>query len=152
MKYAHLIQAKVFSYEKDYDDEKQIFEKIQQLFPFNFEDEKLQVTKTSAFGFNKKKIAVLEIILQKERHTSKFLESLANKLDVRQKRIILTQAESRLDNNLDFFLRFDKGELVKHDKLVLTDSGKCFHIRISLAAFPKKRQNALEIISKIFAQ
>ena len=101
-------------------------------------------------GFDKKEIAVLEIGLSKERHTTKFLENLADKLDVEQKKIILAQTESRLDRNLDFFLRLDQDEFLKHDKMVLTDSGKCFHIRISLAAFPKKRQNAIRIINKIF--
>jgi len=150
MKYAHFIQAKVFSCEKDNDNEKLIIEKILQLFPFNLKDEKIQLKRTVALGFDKKEIAVLEIGLSKERHTTKFLENLADKLDVEQKKIILAQTESRLDRNLDFFLRLDQDEFLKHDKMVLTDSGKCFHIRISLAAFPKKRQNAIRIINKIF--
>ena len=29
-----------------------------------------------------------------------------------------------------FFLRFDKDEYIRNDKLMLTDSGNCFHIKI----------------------
>ena len=60
------------------------------------------------------------------------------------------QKESRLDDNLDFFLRFGKDEYIRNDKLMLTDSGNCFHIKISIDAFPKKREIALKIADKIF--
>ena len=47
-------------------------------------------------------------------------------------------------------MRFDKDELIKNNNLVLTDKGNCFHVKISIAAFPKKRKIALENIHNIF--
>ena len=150
MKLAHQIKSKVFSYEKHNDDDKLILDKFLQLFPFNIKDERIELKKINALGINERKIAIFEVILEKEKHTSKFLENLKENLDEDQKKLIISQLESRLDVNLDFFLRFDKNEYLKNNKLKITDSGNCFHIEISVAAFPKKREIGLGIIRKVF--
>lgn len=151
MKQAHLIQAKVFSYEKNNDDESLILNKFLKLFPFEFRKEKIGLKKSAAEGFQEKKIAIYEVVLDKSRHISSFIENLGKNIDEGQKKMILMQKESRLDENLDFFLRLDKDEYLKNDKLMLTDSGNCFHVRISVAAFPKKREIALKIIEEMFS-
>ena len=151
MKLAHQIKTKVFYYEKHNENDKLILDKFLQLFPFNLKDEKIEFKKTNALGLNEKKITIFDVTLTKEKHTSKFLENLMENLDEEQKKLIFSQLESRLDDNLDFFLRFDKNEYIKNNKLVLTDSGNCFHIEISVAAFPKKREIGLEIVKSIFS-
>jgi RNA-binding protein len=148
MKTAHQIKIKVFSYEKNNDDNKLILDKLLKLFPYNLEDEKIDLKKTNVLGLDEKKITIYEVILTKNKHISKFLETL--KIDQEQKNLILSQLESRLDDNLDFFLRFDKKEYVENDKLKLTDSGNCFHIKTSIAAFPKKRELAVGIVKSMF--
>ena len=150
MKLAHQINLKVFSYEKFNDDDTLISDKFLKLFPFDLKDEKIELKKTEAFGFHDKKIIIFNIILSKNKHIKKFLENLLIKLDEQQKNLIQSQFESRLDENLDFFLRFDKDEYLKNDKLVLTESGNCFHIRMSIAAFPKKRDLGLDLVKSIF--
>ncbi|MBI2522992.1 hypothetical protein HYW19_01245 [Candidatus Woesearchaeota archaeon] len=149
MKLAHQIKIKVFSYEKHNEDEKLILDKFLQLFPFSLKDEKIGLMKSNAAGFGEKNIAIFEVSLEKEKHTSKFLENLAKNIGKDQKNLILAQLESRLDDDLDFFLRFDKREYTENDKLILTDSGNCFHIMISVAAFPKKKEIALSIIKSL---
>ena len=69
-----------------------------------------------------------------------------------KKNQILQQIDSRLDKSLDFFLRFDKDSWIAGKKLLLTDAGKCFHIRISMAAFPKKREIALNVVKDLFGK
>ena len=150
MKTAHQIRIKVFSYEKFNENKELILAKFLQLFPFNLKDEKIELKKTEAKGFNEQKITIFEVTLTKEKHTNKFLENLVENLDQEQRNLILSQLESRLDDKLNFFLRFDKDEYMNNDKLNLTDSGNCFHIEISVAAFPKKRDLALEIVRKVF--
>jgi hypothetical protein len=152
MKIAHQIKVKVFSYEKNNEDEKLVLDKFLQLFPFNLKDEKIELKNTNALGLNEKKITIFEVALTKEKHTNLFLNNLIKNLDEEQKKLILSQLESRLDNNLDFFLRFDKNEYLKNNKLKLIDSGNCFHIEISVAAFPKKREIASGIVKEIFGQ
>jgi|SRR3989338_1083843 len=149
MKYAHLIKLNVFS--KEGEDENRIKEKLLSFLTFkDLEKEKIKLEQKTATGFGQKTIGILEITLTKEKHTNAFIENLKEKLNNEQKELILKQAESRLDENLDFFLRFDKEKLINEDKLWLTDSGNCFHIKISIAAFPRKRENGLEIINKLF--
>jgi len=151
MKLAHQIKIKVFSYEKNNEDEKLILDKFLQLFPFDLKDEKILLNRANAGGFEDRKITIFDVTLEKEKHTNGFIGNLVKNLDEEQKKLILAQLESRLDDNLDFFLRFDKDKYIKNNKLVLTDSGNCFHIMISVAAFPRKREIALDIVKGVFS-
>ena len=106
--------------------------------------------KTDAEGFAQKKIAILKAVIVKASNTNDFLGNILIKLSDDDRKTILRQIESRLDEELDFFLRLDKEEWIKNGKLRLTDSGKCFHIKISVAAFPKKRKAAIGILEDLF--
>ena len=149
MKYAHLIRLTAFSHE--YENSKLILGAFLSFFPFNLEDNKVILKKTDATGFNDKKIEILEIVLIKDNLISQFLKNLLNNIDQNQKQQIINQIESRLDKNLDFFIRFDKDSWINEKKLLLTDAGRCFHIRISIAAFPKKREIALNTVKELFS-
>lgn len=148
MKTTHAIKLSVFS--KEEDNEQDVLNSFLSLFPFNLEEQKITLNKTNAEGFNQSKIKVFEVMLEKERHTTPFLKHLLEKLTPEQKELILRQAESRLDNELKLFLRFDKDKLMKENRLWLTDSGNCFHIKMSIASFPAKREAALEVVKGIF--
>ena len=148
MKYAHSIKLNVFSYENE--NSQSIGESFLRFFPFNLKENKNALNKTKAEGFNERNLVVFEITLAKTNLINQFLGNLLINLGERQKQQLLNQAESRLDKNLDFFLRFDKNSWVNDKKLVLTDSGKCFHLKISIAAFPKKREVALNLVRNLF--
>lgn len=150
MRYAHSLRLTVFSYE--YEDKDQILEAFLKFFPFSLEENKVVLKRTDAKGFKENKIEILEATLSRDSLTNQFLENLVKSLDKEQKSILLSQAESRLDASLDFFLRFDKDEWIRKSQLLLTDSGKCFHLRISIAAFPKKREIALKVIHDLFSR
>ncbi len=145
---AHNICITVFCKPKD--NTELIAKKLLLLVPFDNKKEKIELKKTNATGFNEKKITILEIYLEKESHTNLFLKNLAKNLADEQKLLIKRQAESRLDDELNFFLRLDKSKLTNEDKLWLTDKGDCYHIRIKIAAFPHKREAALKTVEKIF--
>ena len=150
MKYAHLIKLRVFSYE--HEDNKSTLDAFLRFFPFNLEDNKAVLNKTNATGFNEKKIIIFEAKLTKSSLISQFLRNLLSNLDENQKNQILQQIDSRLDKNLDFFLRFDKNSWVNEKKLLLTDAGKCFHMMMSIAAFPKKREVALSVVRNLLSE
>ncbi|MBI2659092.1 hypothetical protein HYX05_03275 [Candidatus Woesearchaeota archaeon] len=150
MKYAHLIKLTVFSYENEISQD--VLDAFLMFFPFNLEDNKIAFRKTNAHGFNESKIKIFEATLTKANLIKQFLNNLLKNLDETQKNTILQQVESRLDKNLDFFLRFDKDLWINENKLILTDSGRCFHLRISVAAFPKKREIALSIVRSLFSE
>ena len=148
MKLCHNIKASVFCREEE--DENNILNCFLKLFPFNIEKEKIKLKKTKAKGFNEKIIIIFEIALEKDKHTNSFLKFLNKKLNNTQKELIFKQLNSRLDNDFNLFLRFDKNKLLKENRLWLTDKGNCFHFKIAIAAFPKKKEKATEIIRKIF--
>src|SRR3989344_3092720 len=102
MKLAHQIKIKVFSYEKNNEDDKIILDKFLQLFPFGLKDEKIELNRTNASGFEDGKITIFDVTLEKEKHTNGFIENLVKNLDEGQKKRILEQLETRLDDNLDF--------------------------------------------------
>lgn len=151
MKKVHHIFARVFSYANRNDSNEMILEKFRQLFPFNLEEEKIIIKTSEAQGFSDSKITVYEIILGKERHINKFLNYLKENFSEEDKKSILFRAGSRLDKDLDFFLRIDREEFIKSGRLMLTDSGNCFHIKMSIAAFPKNMETALKIVNEIFS-
>ena len=145
MKIANSIRISV--YVKQEEDEEKIKEKLFSLLPFDLEEIKLEQRKT--IGFNEKEIKIFEVLLEKNKHIRAFLDNLIKNLSDEAKELILKQAESRLDDNCNFFLRFSKDKLIKENDLWLTDQGNCFHIKINIAAFPKKKDIALEIIRRV---
>lgn len=149
MKIANSIKITVFV--KEEENEERIKNPLLSLFPFDMEKEKIELNQSSAKGFNEKNIKIFEVFLQKEKQINIFLKNLNNRLSKETKGLILKQAESRLDDDCNFFLRFSKDKLLNEKELWLTDQGNCFHIRINISAFPKNKENALKIINKLFS-
>ena len=147
MKLAHNIKVSVFCGPEE--NEAEIKKALISLFPFGLEKEKINVDEQSATGFNEKKIKIFEIILKKDSHINSFLKNLKEKVG-NQAKILAEQAESRIDNELCFFLRLDKEKLVNENAHILTEKGSCFHIKASIAAFPRKREIAIGIVREFF--
>ena len=150
MKYFNKIIISVFVKLDEAEDIESIKQKLLELFPFNLAEEKIILREETTKGFNERRIKILKVELLKESHTNKFFESLSSKITRDDKSAILRQKESRLDQELYFYLRFDKQKWTQKNELELTDSGDCFHIKLALASFPRKREVALELIEKIF--
>lgn len=146
MKLAHNIKLSVFSYESDGEDTDKLASTLASIVPFDLEDEKLKIDRTSAKGFQERKIMILELTLTKESHTNKFLNYLKENLKPEHMNLIKSQLESRLDDELNFFIRLDKDKLLNNKEFYLTESGNCFHIKMSVAAYPAKSEKALEIL------
>jgi len=149
MKIANSIKITFFV--KEEEDEEKIKKSLLSLIPFNLEKEKVELKQSNAKGFNEKNIKIFEIFLQKEKQINIFLKNLNNNLSKEAKELILKQAESRTDNEGNFFLRFSKDKLLNENEFWLTDQGNCFHIKLNIAAFPKNKENTLIIINRIFS-
>jgi len=130
--------------------ENEIIEKLKSFIPLDFEKEKISIKRQTAEGFDDKRIIILEIEIEKEKHTNVFLKELDSRLENKQRELLSRQAESRLDEEFNFFIRFDKEKLLNEGKLWITDSGSCFHVKMNIACFPRKRDIALGIIQNIF--
>ncbi|MBS3158139.1 hypothetical protein J4206_02540, partial [Candidatus Woesearchaeota archaeon] len=141
MRYVHELKVNVFC--KEQEDEKKILEKLFALFSFEI---KKQFKRETALGFFDKPIRIFQVILIKNGEINIFLKDLLGKLGKEQKELLISQIESRLDNGLNFFIRFDKDRLLKENILRITDEGNCYHLKMSIAAFPKKREVAMLIL------
>jgi len=150
MRWIHRATITVFA--KPEEDAEAMKQGIISLVPFNLEEAKVKLGVQNAEGFGERIIKIFTIVLIKEAHTNDFLQFLLNKLSEEQKRLLVSQAESRLDKEFDFFIRIEKDRWVKEREIWLTDSGNCFHIKLSLAVFPKKHELALRLIDKLFTQ
>jgi RNA binding exosome subunit len=146
---AHFIELSVFSTPED--DEEQVYRGFLSFLPFDPAKEKVSVKKTHAEGFNDRRIVVYKVTLTKQRHINSFLESLFGRLSAEQRQLLERQKESRLDDNLYFFIRIDKARLIEEGKAWITDCGTCYHIKIALAPFPRKRELALKLVDELLA-
>jgi len=146
MKLANSISIRVFSREGE--DDAAIVETLKRLAPFDYEAEKIKFTTQNTTGFNETPMKIYTLLLEKERHTRKFIDLLLERISPEQKQLLLRQKESRLDEQLNFYIRLDKEKLL--DGICqITDGGNCYHITISLAVFPAKRKVALKLIEQI---
>jgi RNA-binding protein len=146
MKYAHYIEMRVFS--KEEDNEELIISKIKELFPFDFDKEKINIDLKTAFGFEDKKIHILSVSVKNERQVNAVLKNLMARLPEEQIQQLRDQLESRLDDNLHFYLRLDK-DLLMNNEYFITDSGNCFHFTVAIAAYPHKREIAVGLVKRM---
>ena len=149
MKLLNAAEISVFA--KPEEDADAVKRALLSLVPFDTANEKIKLEETVAIGFSARKIKIFKLTLKKEKHSNLFLKHLLANLSDAQKKTIFEQAETRLDENLDFFLRLDKFSLL-NNVFELTDSGSCFHIKLLIAAFPRRRDAALAVVKKIFKQ
>ncbi|MFH1052788.1 MAG: RNA-binding domain-containing protein [Candidatus Woesearchaeota archaeon] len=147
MKLAHNIIISVFA--KDDEDYDKISSGLFRLIPFDILKEKIIVEEIKAKGLECPEIKIMEAKLIKDRHVNGFLKNLNNALPEEQKKKLMDQYLSRLDEDLNFYIRLDKGELLE-GKHKLTDKGDCFHIKIHLACYPEKTEIAKGLLKQIF--
>lgn len=148
MKYANNIHFRVFCEPtEDYEEIKQGLLFLVGFSEEELEKEKIELKETKAKGFNEKIIRIIELDLNKDRHCNKFLKELAEKLS-KEQRTQLIEQENRLDDNLNFYIRFDKAKILKKE-YKLTDKGDCYHITINVSSFPKRKENAYKVIKEV---
>lgn len=155
MQYAHNIKISVFV--KESESESAITAALKKLsglpeksFAATEKKERVGIGRTVAAGFNEESIIILELILTSQKHIKQFLNHLLSLLSPSDKELLRRQKTSRIDAALHFFIRLDKSHLLRDDVL-LTGGGSCFHLTITLAAFPRKREAAERVADALFA-
>lgn len=149
MKFLNNAALSVFAVPSE-EDSVAILQALMDLVPLDLAAEKIAVQDEKAHGLNAQAIHVYTITLTKTVHTNAFIKKLLELLSCEQKNVLVEQRESRLDNELNFFIRLDKDRWLANREAVLTDFGSCFHIKLHLAAFPARRPDALLLVEKIF--
>jgi len=151
MKLCHSIKIKVFCQANE--DEKQITNALKTLFPFDLEENKITIKKSTAPETKRyTEMKILSIKAEKEKLCKLVLNNIMEKLSQEQKDLLIKQLNSRVDDNADFYIRIDKTKYINKKEFWITDSGNCFHIRIAIAAYPAKKEKAIVIAKNIIQQ
>lgn len=152
MKYCHTILLTVFVKSEDIAENPNINDsvnsKIKEMLPLDWDKEKIDYKQTKAEGLEGNSIIIHELKMHKEKETNTFLKELISHLSNEQKEVLLKEQELRLDENDDFFIRLERTKLLQ-GIYEITTTGNCFHIKMNIAAFPKKREVALRIIGEM---
>ncbi|MCD6590104.1 hypothetical protein J7K74_02885 [Candidatus Woesearchaeota archaeon] len=146
MELAKHVAIRVFV--KPEDEESLILEALKKLVGINSEDFEKCLKREEAMGFNERRIIILRVILEKRRLINAFLKNLFSSLTPEDKKVILNQLESRIDEYCHFYIRLEK-DLLLQDVYSLTDTGNCFHIDITLPVYPCKKEKAKIIARRI---
>ncbi len=145
MKYAHKVKARVFV--KSEEDYSLIKEGLLWLMDVNEPLEKLKYEEEEVTGLEGESILVINLEIDKNREINDFLKLLKYNLSDEQINYLLK--ERKPDEKANFFIRFDK-KSVLDKSLELTEDGDCYHIRVSLAAYPSNADTAYGVLEEIF--
>lgn len=101
-------------------------------------------------GYHKNQVIILQGKTTKKREIKDFLEKL-HSLKPSAKKRILRELEDRMDDRGNLFLRFDKQRACLGD-LKLVEHGDALHLKLKIAAYPARKEEALKVAQKIFEE
>lgn len=137
MNHVHNITVRVI--EKDEKKIPEIIQKLNQLLPLDFKKEKIELNHDTAQGFEDKTLHILTMDTFKNRHNKMLIDNVFEKLPRKSKKLIYNQRNTRLDEEGNFYIRFDKKSLLE-DEFELVEHGDCFHFRLKIAAYPSNEE------------
>jgi len=138
----HNISYRVFVYGTE--NEEKVREAIKTLFPDS--SPKTDITE----GHFKNQVLILNDKITKNREIKDFIKLLIN-LDSKTKKRILNQLDNKMDEKGNLFLRFDKQRAYLGD-LKIIEHGDAIHVKIKMAAYPAKKENAIKLAREIFGE
>ncbi|OKY78242.1 MAG: Exosome subunit RNA binding protein with dsRBD fold [Candidatus Methanohalarchaeum thermophilum] len=138
----HYIDLRTFCYSTE------SFEKVKaafnQVIP---QDQEINIEEIEGnFG---NEIKILKLRVKKSRKIRDLTNEIKSRINEDELKRLKSELPVRLDDNCSLFIRFNKQRAYKED-LELTDSGNAIVLRFKIAAYPAKREKALEIAKEIF--
>jgi hypothetical protein len=109
-----------------------------------------QPTKEITEGYHKNQLTILQGKITKKREMKDFLEKLGS-LKPSSKKRIFRELEDRMDDRGNLFLRFDKQRAHLGD-LKIVEHGDSLHLKLKIAAYPARKEEALKIARQIFQE
>ncbi|WP_414469182.1 RNA-binding protein [Methanobacterium sp. ACI-7] len=138
----HNISYRVFVYGTE--NEEKVREAIKTLFPNSHPE-----TETTE-GYFKNKVLILHDKITKKREIKDFIKVL-NQLDSSAKKRVINELNNKMDDKGNLFLRFDKQRAYLGD-LKIIEHGDAVHVKIKIAAYPAKKERAMELAKEIFGE
>ena len=128
----HNIKFRVFVYENEDIDE--LSQAILNILP------EAEIDAEEAEGLMEDRIIILSGVVSKKRYTKTFFNLLLDSVDLDK---LNDDLERKIDEKGNWFLRFDKSDAID-EKLTVKDSGDSIHLKIKIAAYPAKKEIAVE--------
>ena len=138
----HNLSYRAFVYGTE--NEEKVREAISTLLPT------AQPLKEITEGYHKNQVIILQGKINKKRDTKDFLEKL-HSLKPSAKKRILRELESKMDERGNLFLRFDKQRAYLGD-LKVVEHGDAIHLKLKIAAYPARKDEALKVARQIFEE
>lgn len=128
----HNIKFRAFVYEDESIDE--ITDAILNILP------EAEIEAEEAEGMMDDKIVILFGVVSKKRYTKTFFNTLLEWTDLEK---LNDDLERKMDEKGNWFLRFDKTDALD-EKWTILDKGDSIHLKVKIAAFPAKKQIAVD--------
>ena len=128
----HNIKFRAFVYEDEDIDE--VSQAILNILP------EAEIEAEEAEGMLENKILILTGVVSKKRFTKAFFNTLLDSVDLDK---LNDDLERKMDEKGNWFLRFDKADALD-EKWTILDSGDAIHLKVKVAAFPAKKQIAVD--------
>ena len=132
MEMIHNIKFRAFVYENESIDE--ISQAILNILP------EAEIEAEEAEGLLEDRIIILSGIVSKKRYTKTFFNTLLESVDLDK---LNNDLERKMDDKGNWFLRFDKADALD-EKFTILDKGDAIHLKVKIAAFPAKKEIAVE--------
>ncbi|HEX3014717.1 MAG TPA: RNA-binding protein [Methanobacterium sp.] len=136
----HNISYRVFVYGTE--NEEKVKEAVQTLFPNSHPQ-----TDTTE-GYFKNPVLILHDKITRKREIKEVIEIL-KQIDAASKKRLRSELENKMDERGNLFLRFDKQRAYLGD-LKIIEHGDAIHVKIKVAAYPAKKEKAIEVARDIF--
>ncbi|WP_295722007.1 RNA-binding protein [uncultured Methanobrevibacter sp.] len=133
----HNIKYRLFVYENE--DEEKLIEGLNFIFP----DEIPEREEAEGIFGEADEIIIYSGIVSKKRHTKEFLNNLFENLTRDDIDKLYDELDKKTDDQCNLFLRLSK-EAILDEKWQIVDGGDSIHLKIKIAAFPAKKEIALE--------
>jgi len=136
----HNIRYRVFIYENE--DKDEVLQSLLNILPTATPEVE------EAEGLLEEKMLILSGVISKKRYLRDFLETLLS-LDKNQLSKLYDDLDRKMDDKGNLFLRFSKEDALD-EKWTILDGGDSIHLKIKIAAYPAKKENAIKKISELF--
>ena len=128
----HNIKFRAFVYEDESVEE--VSQAILNILP------EAEIEAEEAEGMLEDKIIILSGVVSKKRYTKTFFNTLLEFADLDK---LNSDLERKMDEKGNWFLRFDKSDALD-EKWTILDSGDSVHMKIKVAAYPARKDIAVE--------
>lgn len=136
----HNIKFRVFVYENE--DIEELSQAILNILP------EAEIDAEEAEGLTEDKIIILSGTISKKRYTKEFFNLLLDSVDLNK---LNDDLERKMDEKGNWFLRFDKDDAID-EKLTIKDSGDSIHLKIKIAAYPAKKEIAVNKVREVILE